>query len=226
MKTTKNIWILLLFILTITGCSNKSIENKEESIKKLVETNQPEKESADLTFDKHLTIYKYGKTYVDSTLISEIWYLNDSIIKKGGRFYYRIPITSDFVNDYIIGQAKGKAMLETFDSLVCETGGTSVWNKYKFTYNEKNRLTRIEHYKAWWNEGLGESDRPEKPEYFLGERIEFEYKKNSQTQMAFNDSDELIETIKKKYDKENRLLMEHWDAWDRYRFKIYYEYKM
>ena len=183
-------------------------------------------EKADfMDFDKHLRVYKYDSSYVDSTLVRELWYKKDSIIKGGERFYYTLPFESGFIRSGTVKNAKGKREYVTFDSLMCETGGTSAWNKYRFEYDNQNRPLTAQHHKAWWNEGLGDSPRPKKPEYFLGEKLKYEYGRNWSKQFAYDDKNELIEMIEKRFDNQNRLVYEHWDSWNSYRFKVFYEYK-
>lgn len=175
--------------------------------------------------DKYAAIYKFDSAYTDSSLVCERWFLADTLVKETGKFYYRIPFESEFVDGWIIESAKGKTIYETFDSLICEVGGHSAWNKYVFNYDDKKRPQSVRHYKAWWNEGLGESPRPPKPGYFLGETIYFYYNNGELIQVANKKSGRRIEKITKRFDNKSRLEFEEWDAWDSYRFRIYYKYK-
>lgn len=217
--------LIFLIILTLISCQNKKL--KKENLNPKIQTEQKitSIQIDSLQFDNHLTIYDYNSTYTDSSLVYEVWRKNNSIIKKEGIFYHKLPFESEFVNESVIKEANGNNELEIFLENICETGGTSAWNKYYFEYDNQKRPLKAKHYKAWWYEGLIDLPQPEKPEYFLGERLEYEYGKNWTTVHAYNDKSELIETIEKRYDINNKLIYEHWDAWDWYRYKVFYEYK-
>lgn len=174
--------------------------------------------------NKRIEVYKFDSTYKDSNQVDELWYLNDSLVKQRGNFYYPLPFESDFFTNDVIHEAAGKAIYETFDSLVCEVGGKSAWNKYFIKYNKNQQPTEVKHFKAWWNEGLGEGERPAKPKYFLSETIQFKYLNKTVIQKAYDESGQLIETIQRNYDDNRRLLFESWDAWNTYRYKTYYYY--
>ncbi len=217
--------ILLFIILTFVSCQTK--ENKKEISNPTTPSEQKvATEKADfIDFDKHLRVYKYDSTYIDSTLVRELWYKKDSIIKGGEKFYYTLPFESSFIRNGTIKNANGKRELVSFDSLMCETGGTSAWNKYYFEYDNQKRPTNVLHFKAWWNEGLGDLPRPKKPEYFFGEKLNYEYGNNWSKQFAYDEKEELMEMIEKRFDNQKRLVYEHLDSWNKYRFKVFYKYE-
>jgi len=207
----------IIFFLLLSCQSEPSqkgiIRSVEENFKTVLEPN------------KVASIYQYDSTYLDSTLIAEWFYYNDSIAKQGERFYYGLPFESEFVWPSIIDAARGETELETFDSLICEVGGTSAWNKYIFEYDQLNRVKQIKHMKAWWYEGLGEyGERPDKPAYFLGETINFEYQANQSLQRTYDENNTIIEHFEKRYDREGLLIFEHCETWSEYRYKAYYNY--
>lgn len=215
--------IILILMITFS-CGKKSstvdpVPNPKDSLEKQTVKNDT------LTFTQYVVVYKFDSTYKDSTPVYKLWYNGDSLVKKSGEFYYPLPFESEFINDRITQDAKGKAVYETLDSTVCETGGMSAWNKYYFKYNLQKKPVQIKHYKAWWNEGLGDEERPDKPKYFLGETMNFEYLSNTVTQKTYDVSHQLIETITTTYDTNNRLLVVSWDARNEYRFKTYYTYQ-
>lgn len=180
-----------------------------------------------LEYSKLITIYKYDIHYKDSILICKLWYSGDSVIKKEGEFYYRIPMQSHIISNFDLEKAKGKSTYETFDSLICETGGHSAWNKYLFTYNEQDNVLKIQHYKAWYRSSDEEGNYivNQVPQYFLGEESFFTYTGNTVTQKTYDAQDKKpIETIVKKYDNQSRLVLEAKDSWDTYRFKLFYTY--
>jgi len=178
-----------------------------------------------IDFEKHVKVFKYDSTYTDSTLITELWIKNDSIINSSKRFNYNLPFESSFVRRSIIENLNGQKEVVTFDSLICEVGGASAWNKYFIEYDNNNKPIKVKHFKAWWYEGLGDLPQPEEPEYFLGEIVYYHYGNNWIEQKAYDAENKLIEIIKKKFDNSGRLTFEHWDAWNYYRYKAFYDYK-
>lgn len=177
-------------------------------------------------FDKYVTIYEFDNTYTDSSLVSEQWFLGDSILKKTGESFYRLPLESAFLDEWSIKSAKGQTCYETFDSLICQAGGASAWNKYLFIYDNEKRPLFIKHYKAWYH-GFDEdySDpEPEKPKYFLSETIKFQYNNSEVIQITKNDSGKVIEKITKRVDNKSRLEFEEIDG-DGYEYRVYYKYE-
>jgi len=177
----------------------------------------------ELEHNKHVKVFKYNEKYTDSVLITEQWYLNDSLV-KGTKFSYRLPFVSEFADELVLANLQGETEIESFLEGMCEAGGTSAWNKYTAEYDSLDRPILIKHYKAWWYEGLDDKPQPKNPTYFLGEKIEFEYGTDWQIERAYNAKNELLEQIEKRYDAENRLVFEHWQAWDTYRYKVFYVY--
>jgi len=233
MRTIKSYLLVLTTIIGIFGCENNNTNISEGFSESEIESIVPEKvvavepkkvESLIPDHDKHVLIYSYNKSFSDSSLDCEIWYLNDSLVLKQGKFYYGPPIYSEYMATRFMENVNGKELYESFDSLVCETGGRSAWNKYKFKYNSTGKPIEIKHYKAWWSEGLGDKPRPDKPNYFFSETIKYEYHKNSVTERIYDDEMKLFKTIMKVNNEDSSLKMEMWDAWDMYRFKIYYNY--
>jgi len=222
MKT--KIQILALLILTLFSC-RKEIDKSQSPLSISKETKEITlTENTENDFDKILRIYKYTSNYSDSTLVTELKYKNNEIVNDKEPFYHTLPFQSEFVRNETIKNAKGQKTYERFDSLMCEVGGTSAWNKYVFKYNQNKEPVEIKHYKAWWNEGI-DFKRPEKPKYFLGEKLKYKYLDNVIEQFAYDINGKIIEKITKEFDINGRLVFENWDAWDSYRFKVFYEYK-
>ncbi|UII28354.1 hypothetical protein LVD15_07965 [Fulvivirga maritima] len=173
--------------------------------------------------DKRVTIYKYNKQENDSTIIATRIYMGDSLISETGQFYWSLPIRSDFIDESIIAAALRQNPYESFDSLVCEVGGVSAWNKYDITFDKQNRPVAAYHYKAYYEkyDEQGEAYYAESPDYALGEKIIFSYFKNGYKQQAYA-NDKLIETIEKDYNKNGELVKERWKAYDEYNYLIVY----
>ncbi len=190
-------------------------------------TFQEEKKEQNLSFnyDTYVEVYRYNETYKDSSLLSKIWRLEDSIIKKEGDFQYKIPLQSHFVTNNIIKAANGKKELEMFDESICETRDTGVWNKYLISYNKKSEPIAIKHYKTSCNKALESIKRPNQSEYFLGEEIEFLHEYNRMTQYTYDDTGKFLEKIIKKYDTKHQLISEEYEAQKTHRFKIFYVYR-
>ena len=215
--------VISIFFGLAISCSNNSSTKKITETPIPTESNQianPEK----IILKTYISIFKYDSTYEDSSLVYKKWFSGDSIVKTFGNFYYNLPIQSEFVDNRIIKYAKGQTLYETFDSMICEVGGHSAWNKYIFTYDEKKRPILVSHYKAWYEsvDEKGNFYTNKTPKYFLGEQINFLYSDNKIIQIAKNDSGKILEKITKQFDTTYRLIFEEWDAWDEYRYRIYY----
>jgi hypothetical protein len=188
-----------------------------------------EAEAAFLTgrADKRLSIYKYGKSYTDSTLVCELWYSGDTLLKKEGEYYYALPVQSEHVSDDILSIAGGNTEYETFNELACEVGGQSAWNKYVFKYDSAWNPVEVKHYKAY-REGYDENEDlviAKKPDYFLSSIARFSFVKDGTAMVVIDDEGVVIERILKKYDKDSRIVYEHWEAWGEHRYKIFNTYR-
>jgi hypothetical protein len=106
-------------------------------------------------------------------------------------------------------------------------GGHSAWNKYIFKYDEKKRPISVNHYKAFYEsvDKNGNFYTNKTPIYSLGEEISFLYTDNKIVQIAKNESGKILEKITKQFDPNSELIFEEWDAWDEYRYRIYYNPK-
>ena len=205
-----------------SACSNNSSTND-----KITDVNSAKSQhnlnSDTLPLTNYIRIFEYNNTYSDSLLICEQWFSGTVLVKKIGEFANRIPIQSDFVSDYIISCANGKMVYETFDSLMCELGGYSAWNKYVFKYDSIKRPTNVKHFKAWYEsvDKQGNFYTNKKPKYFMGEEISFGYNKLEVIQIAKNNSGKIIEKIIKRTDNQSRLTFQQWDAGNEYRYRLY-----
>ncbi len=216
-------YLVFITVILLNSCANDS-----SSENKIVTTNSVRSNIPDtLAVDKSILIYSYDSTYTDSTLVCRQWFLKDSLLKKEGQFYDTLPVTSEFIDHYIISEAKGKATYETFDSLICETGGHSAWNKYVFTYDGAKKPALIKHYKAWY-ENYDDDEHPttnSKPYYELAEQIYFTYSAHKKEQVTKDETGKLIEKITSVTDPQSRLAFEEGYYRDDDRFRIYYWYK-
>ncbi|MBL3657887.1 hypothetical protein [Fulvivirga sediminis] len=173
--------------------------------------------------DQRVTIYKYNPEEKDSTLIATRIYIGDSLISESGKFYWSLPIKSEFIDETIIDAAREQNPYESFDSLLCETGGASAWNKYEISFDEKKRPKMAYHYKAYYEkyDDEGNAYYAESPDYTLGEKIIFIYTKHGYVEKAYA-NDQLIEKIEKYYGTNGKLIKERWKAYDEYNYLIIY----
>lgn len=180
---------------------------------------------------KIINIFKFDSTLKDSTLLCQKILQNDSIIYQKGDFNMNLPFQSDCIDNYTIELAKGKKVLETFDSLICELGGKTAWNKYYLRYdnnsnNKQKRPVQIVHYSAnlEYYDKFGEPQNYKFPRYFFRETMFFEYSPNLITQITKNSNGQIIEKIVKKFDNFSRLIYEELFYFDQ-RYKVYYQYE-
>ncbi len=138
--------------------------------------------------EQHIAVYSYNTEYSDSVLVAELWYRGDLLVSTTGNFTYSLPFRSEFVTMPIIAAAKGREVYGTYDSLTCEVGGTSAWNRYRFTYNTKGHPLSILHEKGFreWYDNEGNFHVRNNPEYVFGERIEFEYTPGRVVQSSYD----------------------------------------
>ncbi|KOY87736.1 hypothetical protein AD998_17805 [bacterium 336/3] len=180
----------------------------------------------DNKIERYVVIYQYDVTFKDSTQVCELWFYKNEPPQKKGTFYYKIPVQSDFIDEYILKASKGKKTYETFDSTICEVGGRSAWNKYIFKYDNLKRPVSVKHFKAYW-EGYDKNGNPityTKPQYFHSETIYFEYQGNKTTQITKDVSGKELEKTERVVNKESKPLLETWTAWDTHRYKLFYQY--
>lgn len=219
--------ILLICFALLNSCTNQSDYS-------VIETEIPENYSDQLNSseilpfqsDKQVAIYHYlGQ---DSTLTGQIWYLHDSIVKEEGKTNFQIPLQFE-IWDGLIAKADGKRELETFTENICEVGGNSAWNKYRFTYDSLQRPLTVEHYKAWWYEGLydeeaeTETERPDNPEYFHTRTIQYIYENNITQEIVKSLEYEFTERVTKIVDDQKRLVLEIYQSQDQKK-KYFYTY--
>lgn len=222
--------LCLTFSTLLNSCNDESSSiTIETEIPELTEYASEVLRSQDvlpLKFNKHLAIYHY--TNKDSTLTGEIWYLNDSIVKQEGKTNFQIPLQFE-ISDRLIEEVDGKKERETFNENICEVGGNSAWNKYYFTYDSLKRPIRVEHYKAWWYEGLYdeekevELERPDKPEYFQARTTTYRYQNNSIQEIVTSHEYDFTENVLKIFDDQNRLVLEIYQSNDQKK-KYFYTY--
>ncbi len=223
MKPQQFLSIFLCAQLLFLNCKSQQ-KNKED-----VGNISKEKTSAtpSLHYDKYAAVYQFSSTHNDSILVCEQWFLNDSLVKKTGKFYSSFPLQSEYVDDETVKSANGRITYETFDPLMCEVGGSSAWNKYVFIYDDKKQPLLVEHFKAYFEnyDANGNVFTNKTPDYHLGEVATFVYNANGVIQTLKNAEGKLIEQITKRGDNKGRLVFEERDDADGKRTRVYYQYK-
>lgn len=179
-------------------------------------------------FDVKISMYFSDEKFEDSTFSGTTWFKNDTAIYTEGKSVFKEP-NSYYIDPGTIKEANGKKILETFDENICETGGRSAWNKYLIEYDNVKRPAKIEHYKAWWYEGLldfwgQEPDKkPEKPEYFLNAIITYTYDSLHTIESTYFPKYEMTDIRTTSYDQHSRIVLETYQT-SNYKEKFYFEY--
>ncbi len=201
------------FLILFFGCLNNPSPKTQG--KQLTVNNN----SDSTYFYKYVAIFRFDSTQTDSLLISELWFIHDSLIKKTG-YEYRLPLNESLsdiiVKDRIVDSAINyRSVYETFNPKVCQTGGQSAWNKYIFKYDDRGRPINVKHYKAFFNDNE-ESQKDymdsANPKYSLSEISNLQYDSNCVTQTSKALSYKCAESIKIVTDKNHKTLSEEFNS--------------
>jgi hypothetical protein len=150
--------------------------------------------------------------------------VNDSVVAKSGTYYRRIPTRSEFIPDRVIRKARKTGTYESFDSLICEIGGHSAWNRYEVEYDSVGRPTAARHFKAFRLPEVPGGPATE-PDYFLSETASFEYDGSVVTQRTSLMNRGLTETLQRAVSTDGRILWEKRQSWDEPEYTILYHYR-
>lgn len=164
-------------------------------------------------FDTKIEVFRCGTERVDSVLHCSVLKKNGNIIKEQGKCYLRFPIWPESVSPYLLELGQKQDTYETFDSLMCEVGGNSAYDKYIFSRDKSGNLTMIKHYIAWFERYEGDSLYLDyTPDYTLQDQVEIEYEKGYQIFKCYYNGDELTETLINYYDHQGRI--SHQSFWN------------
>jgi hypothetical protein len=176
-------------------------------------------------FDFQVFIYEMTADKKDSILNCEQFYLNNLSIWKSGSCWYSAPFQSEYISEHSLEKGKTETSFETFDPLVCEAGGHSAYNRYKFE-KKNGQITMVTHYKAWYEkyDEEGEMINVTEPTWFIGETIKITYEDNRRTLKAYNEDNELLETLINEYNEAGQLIFQEWAYTNEKTFRFYYTY--
>jgi hypothetical protein len=176
--------------------------------------------------DTHLSIFRYNGNLTDSSWVCERWMLKGKLIKNQGSFSYNTPLECSYLSRDVIEKGKTRTSYETFDSLLCEVGGTNAWNKYLFIADTTGNLTSIRHLKANLEsiDAKGNFQTNEKPSYRLGETIYFQSSRDTIVQLTKDKSGRVLEKITTSKDSHDRITFQELYLSDVEKYRIYYDY--
>ncbi|MBK9191128.1 MAG: hypothetical protein IPM77_06205 [Crocinitomicaceae bacterium] len=224
----------ILLTLLFTNCTSELTENSDktngwnynDSEQSCLPSDSVSEIPAE--FDVKISMYFSDELFEDSTFSGTTWYKNDTSVYTEGKQISNQP-NAYYIEPFVIKKANGKKILETFDENICETGGRSAWNKYILKYDKQSRPVQVEHYKAWWYEGLmteqGEEPeiKPEKPDYFLNAIVTYCYDSLFTSETTYFPKHELTDVRTTTYNKHSRIILETYQT-KTYKQKFYFEY--
>lgn len=207
--------VILIFILTLFSCAETQenetevIENHSEIVQEVMDPHEmlnPEPEE----FDLHLIKVRF-KENGDTTVEGQIKELNGERIWTDGH-YSHMPMYDEFCSPWLIDTLK-HGVYETFDSLMCEVGGNSAYDKYVMEQTGKNSY-KIIHYMAWFEKYEDGSDDPVSdytPDYFVGHTITAELTPDYFKVHTVWEDGELYSDFVEKYDEQGNLTFQEAD---------------
>ena len=227
----KGYWIFL--IVPLLGCQTDPGNNESKSKKGPVKTERPEKLTIcrkthlngwsttchdellktappdTSTFDTKIEIFDHS----DKTPFHEcnIYKKDGYTVQKVGNQWRSAPFEIWDIPNNIIEMGEKRDSYETFDSLMCEVGGNSAYDRYVFKRDQEGRVVQVKHYMAWFEMYDEDEDgneiyyRDYTPDWFLGYRLDIIYNELQTEYRLFYEGKEWDETITNTYDNKGRL---------------------
>jgi hypothetical protein len=219
--------IYCVFLSTLFSCNGFSLKEKANSNVDSLARPTAILHKDGFIYNKHARIYRFFTSSADSSLVCEMWYLNDSLVNSSNNSSLSLPFVSTYMSDSLMEKVRHNGTMVTYDSSTCEINGHTIWNKYEYIFHKHTWDESYIHYKAFWFEGLSDKPRKERPGYFLSEKIWIKYQDSSTTQITYNADNEIIEKMVKYYDTDEKLikeLMESFSSNDTTVYKAFYSY--
>lgn len=233
---------LILICLTLGSCtidskSNDSPENKHQklivnelstiesiqidSIQEIDSFNFPD------SCEMKITSYKSDSARKDSTLLCNEYLFLDQSKTKEGKCYLRFPFELDAMSLEFYEQLKIDKNAESFDPLICEVGGHSAYNKYRYKEISKNEHEVI-HYKAWYEDYDSEGNpiTYETPSYFIGEKIKIFQTDTYVKFQSYDEDGNLLESLEYFYNDIGFLSRQVWSTYGNEVYLAHYVYSI
>ena len=171
------------------------------------------------------TTYKTDTSRKDSLLMCTEYLFIDQTRNKEGQCYYRLPFQLEAMSTDFLERLKDEKSFETFDSMMCEVGGQSAYNKFKHT-NLGGDLSEIIHYKAWYEDydDEGNDITHDTPDYFIGERIKVTQTDAYLKMEAFDEENVTLECIENFYTEDGLLIRQVWRTYGTEVYIAHYVY--
>ena len=234
---------LVLIGITLASCTfesnsidsnNNNLQQQiplEDSFDNMVQINAGMHSAHEIQFPENcelmITSYKSDSARKDSTLLCNECLFEDQKRSKEGKCYYRFPFELDAMSLDFFEKLKTEKSTESFDPQICEAGGHSAYNKYKFN-DLGNGISEVIHYKAWYEDydENGNDFTHDTPEYFIGEKIQI-YQTDTYTKFeAFDDEGELIESLEYIYNENGLLIRQVWSTYGNEVYLAHYVYNI
>jgi hypothetical protein len=203
----------------ITICLNK-VTSERRCHPDLTKTSIPDT----ATYDLRIELFDNSDYTIQH--LSNLYKKNEIVVLNVGQWHSSVPFENQYVSDYLLNQQFENDVYETFDSLTCEVGGNSAYDKYIFKRDKRGRIIQVDHYMAWFDRFAigGENYLDYSPDWFLGNIIKLLYRPNVRIIENYWEGDSLTEKITDFYDNKGRMVMQNLEVGKKkYSAHYYYE---
>lgn len=219
------------------ACANENSDPDVSSVVSITDPNDPEyipfeddiyDDDVEQIPDTEVNYYGYSSDWKDSTFECTKFYNGDALLKSEEHCHEYIPKEDDYARFDILSIGDTVDTYETFDSLMCEVGGNSAYDKFIFKKDAKGRVVEVEHYMAWFETYTVDENGEEvfeldyTPDYFLGHLTIINHEENWIQLKSIAEDGDIMYDVKNHF-KNDRLIRQEGNVYGDNR-KAFYTY--